>query len=204
MKWINFVRSESEYLGKLCKIVICRDITESVSTDNSRKLLINALNNTDDVFALASHSSLGVKCFYSDSIQRITGVAVKEFYENKCKIYDFVHPEDRSKFLPSTEAVDLIKTKKKLPKYVTFRVVDIKGETRWIESRMFSFEEKDATHIGHIFRDITEQRKDRKTAYEIKQKAAFKEKLKIANKLKEEKVSSDIILKTTGIDINNY
>jgi PAS domain-containing protein len=203
VKWVDIVRSSNEYLGKKCKVIICRDITEAVSHENMRDLLINALNVSKDVFILTSHSYFGVKYFYSKSIEKLIGLNIKEFYDDHHRIGEFIHPEDLSAFRSSFDMKEIIESGKKLPGLIKYRIIDAKGKIKWLESHFFYFMDKNTIHIGCVMRDITENKIENDTLKKAEQKAVFEEKLKIANKLKEENVSSDIILKTTGVDINS-
>jgi PAS domain S-box-containing protein len=201
IKWVEGVRSENEYLGKKCKITICRDITDSLSLENSRELLINALNKSEDVFVLTSYSSLGTESFYSKAIEEMTGISVEDFYNTKYTIKDFVHPDDFLNYYSLNDIRNLIVQRKDIPKFTKFRLADAKNRTKWIENRFFYFEENDVVYVGCIFRDITLREQNTMQLEVIEKKNILDERMRIAEKMKAENISSEIILKVTGVKI---
>jgi PAS domain S-box-containing protein len=194
VQWIEVHRTKSEYMGKECITAVARNITGRVELEHARESLLHALNEARDVFILFSYSAVGVRKFYSEGIEKMTGYPAEKFYiDENIKIRKLAHPDDVNSLFEFARIREFLDKKKTIPKSMKFRLKHKNGSYKFVESCLFHFEKNETLHIGTIIRELEEPRES----------ICQKERIRIAEKLKKENVSEGIILKTTGVDLSN-
>jgi PAS domain-containing protein len=204
LKWIEITRSRNDYLGKHCNISVIRDITEAIHLKDTRELFIKAINESEDAFVLVSYLPEETKYFYSNGIEKLTGIQVEKFISDKeTKLKRLVYSEDKEKYISTLKIKELITADKPIPKFNKFRIVDINGKIKWIESRFFFIKENNIFHIGGIYRDITSLVEDSDNIQQAKETTSMQITFDIAKKMKNENIPSKLISKITGLSVND-
>ena len=127
------------------------DITERTKNENLRKLMETAfLNNSSTVLYIFNSKYKLV--YLSNSFQNVFGYEKekhlndKDFWLNNC-----LHPEYREKFLKYRQL-------KEWPKFLQYRGINSKNQTKWLEANSYKFTYLDTECLAYIERDISSQK----------------------------------------------
>jgi len=102
--------------------------------------------------------------FINPAFERLTGYKKEEIYSRNFNFLRLVHPEDRHLFSTATNSL----SKPNLPGgngLVEFRLINLKGEVRYVEASTSSLETKPGQTLV-ILRDITSRKKTEKELIE--------------------------------------
>jgi len=111
-------------------------------------------NAPDMVFWVAEKGS-GRVHYISSAIERIWGCAPERVYEDPGVLLDFVHPDDRERFLAERRA-----SRDGISFDLEYRIVRPDGEVRWMRSRAYPIpgNADGVAGVAGVTRDITRQK----------------------------------------------
>ncbi|MBK6282326.1 MAG: PAS domain S-box protein [Draconibacterium sp.] len=148
--------------GRKYIIGVIRDITEQILDEKQKAELYKRFENISAnvpgaiyEFCLSPDGSTSIP-FASGAISKIYGVSPEEVKTDASKIFELVHPDDRSSFLKS-----ISESAEKLSKWHNeHRVILSSGKTIWVEGMSTPQKLEDGSIIwyGYI-NDITERKK---------------------------------------------
>jgi PAS domain S-box-containing protein len=192
-KWIEVVRSKTEFEGKKCDVIVLRDVTRRVKLENFHELVVKILNESDETFVLFSSSS--EKLIYFRGIENLTGEPTINFLSGKIFLMDLIHKDDVKTFCSLNKFREKVNKGEEIPSSHDIRLIDKNNNLKWVKVKYIVVRKNKIFHYGYILQDITE-----KKLSNIKADNAVKSReIEIAKKLKLEKISDAIIAKTTGL-----
>ena len=151
--------------GKIAGIVsFFDDMTNEFKAEENRKILEATLAESSDVVWLVSFSPQKKIIFVSDSVETLYGYPKEKFEED----YDFwlnncVHPDDKDSLVDYKYPDDMKSWAAKLTEsglsseLNQYRIIDAKGNMKWVEESMFRKTYQDIDCMCFIERDITER-----------------------------------------------
>ncbi|MCP4176571.1 MAG: PAS domain-containing protein [bacterium] len=153
VKWLEHVRSKTEYAGKKCNIIACREVTKSVQSEDLSELLTSAINYSDEVYIM--YSSLADKTIYSKGIEKLTGGSVDDFLSGKLQLDNFIHPDERKSFCSINDLKNIVAENEKIPSPHKIKLIDLNENLKYVEvCYIYEFKD-DRKHLGIILKDIT-------------------------------------------------
>jgi PAS domain S-box-containing protein len=163
---------------------IILDITEKKEAEKIRTLFEDSLKDSNDVIWMRELDTNKL-VYVSKSVTKLTGYTTTHFKNN----IDFwmnycVHPEDR-------ETYRNYRSSGTWPRTLQYRIIDISGKTKWIETILF-YKSKKKNIYRAIDRDITGQI----NSEFIKRNQV---KIEIAKKMLQNNLDLSIITDTTGL-----
>ena len=151
--------------GKIAGLVsFFVDMTKEFKAEENRKLLEATLADSSDVVWLVTFTPKKKIIFISDSVKQLYGYPKENFEED----YDFwwnhcVHPDDKEGLMDYKYPLELntwsrkLSDCKKSSQLTQYRIIDAKGNVKWIEENMFYKKYMNIDCMCFIERDITER-----------------------------------------------
>jgi PAS domain-containing protein len=127
------------------------DITERTKNENLRKLMETAFLNNSSTVLYVFNSKFKL-VYLSDSFQNVFGYEKEKHLEDKDFWLDnCLHPDYREKFLKYRQL-------KEWPKFLQYRGINSKKQTKWLEANSYKFTYLDTECLAYIERDISSQK----------------------------------------------
>lgn len=165
------------------------NITERKIAESTRIALDNAINKLDEciwVAKILDFEKNKYKVVYlSDAIEKMSGVKKEEFFKNSELWTEFIHPDFKEKILKA-------RASKVFPRYYEYKAVrQGNKEEYWREDVTY----KNGDMLFGIAKDVT-------SLVKLRENALKKNNIKIARRLQDQGVDPNIILKATGVSVN--
>lgn len=126
--WDSFTISALETLANNIAISLIKIQNQNAVVESEEKFKLLA-NNIPAAVYLVKYDEDRTKIYLNDEIEKLTGYPKKDFFDNKIKLYDLYHPEDKA------EALEKVATavKNKKPFIIRCRLIRKDGTIVWIE-----------------------------------------------------------------------
>lgn len=126
--WDEFTVSALETLANNIAISLIKIQNQNAVIESEEKFKLLA-NNIPAAVYLVKYDEARTKIYLNDEIEKLTGYTKKEFFENKIRLYDLYHPDDK------VEALEKVATavKNKKPFIIRCRLIKKDGTIVWIE-----------------------------------------------------------------------
>ena len=146
----RLVASGPEEILSLVRDVTGRKLAEQKLRESEERFRLLAENARDVIFRYRLDSTLGYD-YVSPSVQKLTGYAPDEFYDDPMLSFRLIHPEDRPK-------VEAIIEEPNLPLLIRLRHRD--GRLIWIEQRNRPVRDESGNMVAieAIARDVTRRK----------------------------------------------
>jgi len=120
-------------------------------------------NNIPAAVYLVKFDEARSKVYLNDEIEKLTGYPKSDFFENKIKLFDLYHPEDKQKAL--IEISNAVKNKK--PFIITCRLIKKDNTIVWVEEHGEAILiDGNIEYIEGVLLDITERKQAEKVILE--------------------------------------
>ena len=140
------------------------DMTNEFKAEKRRKLLEAVLAKSSDVVWLVAFAPKKKLIFISDSVEELYGYPKEKFEED----YDFwwnscVHPHDKKQLTDYKNPMDMkewaerLEKKEQKSEINRYRIIDAKGDVKWIEENMFREKFLDIDCMCFIERNVTDR-----------------------------------------------
>ena len=96
--WDAFTVSALETLANNIAISLIKIKNQNAVVESEEKFKLLA-NNIPAAVYLVKYDENRTKIYLNDEIEKLTGYSKKDFFENKIKLYDLYHPEDKAEAL---------------------------------------------------------------------------------------------------------
>jgi len=172
--FIGFDDCENERIWSDEEINTLETLANNISTTIIRIRNEKAIEESESKFKLLANNIPGAvylvkfdeersKVFLSDEITKLTGYSKIDFFENKIKLYDLYHPEDREAALK--QITDAVKNKE--PFVITARLIRKDRSFVWIEEHGEAILiDGNVEYIEGVLIDITERKEAEKVILE--------------------------------------
>ena len=135
--------------------IICsiKDISAFSAEQKRRKMMEFTINKLNDAVWITANKPVPHFLFVSNSMARIYGRPLDDFYRDHKLWLDLVHPDDRKRIS------DITKNKDNFPRRTQYRIILPDGSIRWVESSAYKNTDQHYNNIifGTI-RDITKEK----------------------------------------------
>ena len=153
--------------------------------DRIKTLLEYSLNSISDaytIYSVRNHKYI----FVNNAKSKIFGYPLNNFYNDPFfRVNNCIHPE----FIDIEKKYNVTHS---WPSFREYKCITPDGKTKWIEATVTKKDFNGESFMVSIERDITQQKKR-------KEKSASTETIKIALKMKNEGIASEIIARCTGL-----
>ena len=172
--FIGFDDCEKERIWGDEEINILKTLANNISTTLIRLKNEKAMEESEEKFKLLANNipaavylvkfdSERSKVYLNDEIEKLTGYAKADFFENKIKLYDLYHPEDKQKAL--AEISNAVKNKE--PFVITCRLIKKDNTIVWVEEHGEAILiDGNIEYIEGVLLDITERKEAEKVILE--------------------------------------
>ena len=172
--FIGFDDCENERNWRDEEINILETLAHNISTTIIRIKNEKAIEESEEKFKLlANNIPAGVylvkfdeersKVYLNDEIEKLTGYSKSDFFENKIKLFDLYHPEDKQKAL--VEISNAVKNKESF--VITCRLIRKDKSIVWVEEHGEAILiDGNVEYIEGVILDITERKETEKAILE--------------------------------------
>lgn len=151
-----------ETLANNISTTIIRIKNEKAIEESEEKFKLLA-NNIPAAVYLVKFDEERSKVYLNDEIEKLTGYSKSDFFENRIKLYDLYHPEDKQRAL--IEISNAVKNKKSF--LITCRLIRKDGSIVWVEEHGEAILiDGNIEYIEGVILDITERKEAEKVILE--------------------------------------
>lgn len=153
--WDEFTVSAIETLANNIAISFIKTKNQDALLESEEKFKLLA-NNIPGAVYLVRFDENRTKVFLNDEIERLTGYTKEDFFENRVRLYDLYHPEDKKESLEQIQKA----VKEKKPFAIRCRLIRKNGTVVWVEEYGESILiDGKIEFLEGVLIDITERRK---------------------------------------------
>jgi len=172
--FIGFDDCEKQRVWGDEEINILKTLANNISTTLIRLKNEKAMEESEEKFKLLANNIPAAvylvkfdearsKVYLNDEIEKLTGYPKSDFFENKIKLFDLYHPEDKQKAL--IEISNAVKNKK--PFIITCRLIKKDNTIVWVEEHGEAILiDGNIEYIEGVLLDITERKQAEKVILE--------------------------------------
>ena len=172
--FIGFDDCEKQRVWGDEEINILKTLANNISTTLIRLKNEKAMEESEEKFKLLANNIPAAvylvkfdearsKVYLNDEIEKLTGYSKSDFFENKIKLFDLYHPEDKQKAL--LEISNAVKDKK--PFIITCRLIKKDNSIVWVEEHGEAILiDGNIEYIEGVLLDITERKQAEKVILE--------------------------------------
>lgn len=172
--FIGFDDCEKQRVWGDEEINILKTLANNISTTLIRLKNEKAMEESEEKFKLLANNIPAAvylvkfdearsKIYLNDEIEKLTGYPKSDFFENKIKLFDLYHPEDKQKAL--IEISNAVKNKK--PFIITCRLIKKDNSIVWVEEHGEAILiDGNIEYIEGVLLDITERKQAEKVILE--------------------------------------
>jgi PAS domain S-box-containing protein len=172
--FIGFDDCVNERLWSIEEVRILKTLANNISTTLIRIKNEKAVEESEEKFKLLANNIPAAvylvkfdkersKVYLNDEIEKLTGYSKTDFFENKIKLYDLYHPEDKQKAL--IEISNAVKNKE--PFVITCRLIKKDNTIVWVEEHGEAILiDGNIEYIEGVLLDITERKQTEKVILE--------------------------------------
>ena len=172
--FIGFDDCEKQRVWGDEEINILKTLANNISTTLIRLKNEKAMEESEEKFKLLANNIPAAvylvkfdearsKVYLNDEIENLTGYSKSDFFENKIKLFDLYHPEDKQKAL--LEISNAVKDKK--PFIITCRLIKKDNSIVWVEEHGEAILiDGNIEYIEGVLLDITERKQAEKVILE--------------------------------------
>ena len=153
--WDDFTISAVETLANNMAVSIIKIKNQDALLESEEKFKLLA-NNIPAAVYLVRYDEQRTKIYLNDEIEKLTGYPKQDFFDNKIRLFDLYHPEDKAEALETVS----IAVKNKKPFVVRCRLIRKDGNIIWIEEYGESILiDGKIEYLEGVLLDITQRKK---------------------------------------------